>query len=79
MFNSTDAGAQSGRKNASMQFKQSALARADRDGLAKAALDFGIAESMLDAWRENARLADEVAFLKNAAPDFPKNQADEST
>lgn len=47
------------------------MQRADRDGVPKAAADFGIAESTLEAWRENSRLVDEMAFLKKFAPYFP--------
>lgn len=48
-----------------MQFKHYAMQRADRDGIAKAALDFGISESMLYAWREHRRIEDELAYLEN--------------
>jgi len=85
------------RNQYSAQFKEQALERADKDGVAKAAKDLGLAESMLYNWRakrrqtgqpfedqklqqaelarlkrENARLEEEVAFLKKAAAYFAK-------
>lgn len=85
------------RNNYTAQFKEQALARADKDGAPKAAQDLGLAESMLYNWRakrnqtgrsfeeqklqqaelvrlkrENARLEEEVAFLKKAAAYFAK-------
>jgi len=51
------------RNRSGQTIKQQAVLRADRDGIPKAAADFGIAESTLDAWRENIRLGNEVAFL----------------
>src|SRR3954467_14722012 len=79
------------------QFKEQALERAEKDGVAKAAKDLGLAPAMLYSWRsqrcktgqpfeeqklqqaelarlkrENARLEDEVAFLKKAAAYFAK-------
>lgn len=79
------------------EFKQQALERADRDGVATAAKDLGLAESQLYGWRqkarldsqttedqklqaaelarlrrENARLQEDVAFLKKAAAYFAK-------
>lgn len=73
-------------------FKEQALERTGRDGIAKVAQDLGVAETTLYAWRakrrqtgqpfedqklqqaelsrlkrENARLEEEVAFLKKAA------------
>ena len=85
------------RKKYTIQFKQQAVERAERDGVPKAAADLNIAEAMLYAWRtklkqtgqpfedqklqqaevarlkrENARLEDEVAFLKKAAAYFAK-------
>ncbi|MFZ5843542.1 MAG: transposase, partial [Pseudomonadota bacterium] len=39
------------RKSYSPQFKEQALARAEKDGVAKAAQDLGIAEPMLYSWR----------------------------
>ena len=37
------------------EFKQQALERADRDGVATAARDLGLQESQLYAWRQKAR------------------------
>jgi len=48
------------------QFKQRAMMRAQRDGVARAAQDFGIATPMLYSWLENAHMEDEVAFLINS-------------
>jgi hypothetical protein len=45
-----------------------ALVRADLDGVPKAAEDFGIAEPILDAWRENTRLALEVLDFLHPLP-----------
>lgn len=42
---------QATRKRYSPQFKEQALERAARDGVAKAAQDLGIAEAMLYSWR----------------------------
>ncbi len=53
----------SARKNQRMRFMEQALARADLDGVPKAAADFGIAEAILDSVRENTRLAHEVVDL----------------
>ena len=53
----------SARKNQRMRFMEQALARADLDGVPKAAADFGIAEAILDSVRENSRLAHEVVDL----------------
>jgi hypothetical protein len=53
----------SARKNHRMRVMEQALARADLDGVPKAAADFGIAEAILDSVRENARLAHEVVAL----------------
>lgn len=39
------------RKTYSPQFKEQALARAEKDGVAKAAQDLSIAEAMLYSWR----------------------------
>lgn len=85
------------RKQYTPQFKEQALARADKDGVPKAAADLGLDEGLLYSWRarrrqtgqsfeeqklqqaelarlkrENARLEDEVAFLKKAAAYFAK-------
>ena len=48
-------GVQSKRQKYTAQFKAQVLERADRDGLAKTALDLGIAESMLYSWRAKSR------------------------
>lgn len=85
------------RKQYTPQFKEQALERAEKDGVAKAAQDLGLAEALLYSWRtkrrqtgqsfedqklqqaelsrlkrENARLEEEVAFLKKAAAYFAK-------
>ena len=56
----------SGRKKI-LQFKELVMLRADRDGVAKTAQDYGIAESKLSAWLENARMEDEMTALKKSA------------
>ena len=43
------------RNRYSAEFKQQALARADKDGVAVAAKDLGLAESQLYAWRTKAK------------------------
>ena len=53
----------SARKNLRLLVMEQALARADLDGVPKAAEDFGIAEAILDSVRENARLSHEVVDL----------------
>lgn len=85
------------RKKYSPQFKDQALERAAKDGVAQAARDLGIPEAMLYSWRtkkkqtgkpleqqklqeaemarlkrENAKLAEENAFLKKVATYFTK-------
>lgn len=45
------------------EFKEQVLRRADRDGVPKVAQDIGITEPILTAWRENARMKDEVLSL----------------
>lgn len=87
------------RKRYSPQFKDQALALAEKDGVPKAAKDLGIDPAMLYSWRaqkrqggdpiewqklqqaelaklkrDNARLAEENAFLKKAAAYFAKEQ-----
>jgi transposase len=87
------------RKKFSAQFKDQALALAEKQGVAKAAKDLGIDPAMLYSWRtkkrqggdsienqkllqaetaklkrDNARLAEENAFLKKAAAYFAKEQ-----
>ena len=87
------------RKKYSPQFKDQALARAEREGVPQVAKDLGIAESQLYSWRaklrqggdslehqklqqaemaklkrDNARLAEENAFLKKVAVYFTKGQ-----
>ena len=87
------------RKKYSPQFKDQALALAERDGVPKTAADLGLPEPMIYSWRakqrqggdsiesqklqqselaklkrENARLAEENAFLKKAAAYFAKEQ-----
>lgn len=44
------------RKTYSPQFKEQALERAEKDGVAKAARDLGIAEAMLYSWRAKRKL-----------------------
>lgn len=85
------------RKSYTPQFKEQALALAEKEGIPKAAADLGIAEPILYNWRtkrrltgqsfeeqklqqaeiaqlkrDNARLQEEVAFLKKAAAYFAK-------
>lgn len=85
------------RKQYTPQFKEQALERAEKDGVAKAAQDLGLDEGLLYSWRAkrrqtgqsfeeqklqhaemaslkraNARLEEEVAFLKKAAAYFAK-------
>jgi transposase len=43
------------RKQYSQEFKQQALQRAERDGVAQAAQDLGLPESQLYAWRSKAK------------------------
>ena len=43
------------RKQYSREFKQQALQRAERDGVAQAAQDLGLQESQLYAWRGQAK------------------------
>ncbi len=62
------------RKKSRTSFKEKVVQCADRDGVAKTAEDFGIPESTLEAWRENFRLIDEVAFLKMSAPYLPNKR-----
>lgn len=85
------------RSKYSPQFKDQALERVKKDGVAVVAKDLGLAESLLYSWvskqkrfgtsleeqkvqqaelarlkRDNARLSEEVAFLKKAAAYFAK-------
>lgn len=85
------------RKRYTPQFKEQALALAEKEGVPKAAADLGISEPVLYTWRtkrrqtgqsfeeqklqqaeiaqlrrDNARLQEEVAFLKKAAAYFAK-------
>lgn len=85
------------RKSYTPQFKEQALALAEKEGIPKAAADLGISEPVLYTWRtkrrqtgqtfeeqklqqaeiaqlkrDNARLQEEVAFLKKAAAYFAK-------
>ena len=46
---------QSKRQKYTVQFKAQVLERAERDGVAKTALDLGIAESMLYSWRAKSQ------------------------
>ncbi|WP_425508297.1 IS3 family transposase [Tahibacter amnicola] len=48
------------RNRYSAEFKQQALARADKDGVAVAAQDLGLAESQLYAWRAKAKQVGQV-------------------
>jgi transposase len=48
-------GVQSKRQKYTVQFEAQVLERAERDGVAKTALDLGIAESMLYSWRAKSR------------------------
>ncbi len=48
-------GVQSKRQKYTIQFKAQVLERAERVGVAKTALDLGIAESMLYSWRAKSR------------------------
>lgn len=43
------------RKQYSREFKQQALQRAERDGIAQAAQDLGLPEGQLYAWRSKAK------------------------
>lgn len=43
------------RNKYTVQFKEQALERADRDGIPKVAQDLGLAESMLYSWRSKRR------------------------
>lgn len=49
------------RKRYSPEFKQQALARAARDGVAVAAKDLGLAESQLYAWRTKAKVVGQTS------------------
>lgn len=85
------------RKKYTPQFKEQALARAEKEGVPKAAQDLGLDEGLLYSWRakrrqtgqsfeehklqqaelarlrrENARLEEELAFVKKAAAYFAK-------
>ena len=65
----------SARKNHRMRVMEQALARADLDGVPKAAEDFGIAEAILDSIRENTRLSHElVDLLHSPAIGFAKRK-----
>jgi len=44
------------RKQYSAEFKEQALKRADKDGVATAARDLGLAESQIYTWRQKRRL-----------------------
>lgn len=44
------------RKHYSAQFKEQALKRAERDGVATVARDLGLSESQIYAWRQKKRL-----------------------
>jgi len=69
----------SARKNHRMRIMEQALARADLDGVPKAAADFGIAEAILDSVRENTRLAHEVVdLLPSPTLSFAKRFAEQS-
>jgi hypothetical protein len=57
-----------------MSIKEQAVQRADRDGVPKAAADFGIPESTLDEWREKRRMVDEVTLLELSASCFPNKR-----
>lgn len=48
------------RKRYTEEFKRQALTRADKDGVAVAAKDLGLAESQLYAWRLRARVDDQT-------------------
>lgn len=60
-------------KKSKLSVIEQAVQRADRDGVPKAAADFGIPESTLEAWRENLRLVDEVALLEISTTHFLNN------
>lgn len=85
------------RKQYTAEFKDQAVARAEKDGVRRAAKDLGLREAQIYSWRakkrqggsplenqklqeaeylslkrENARLAEENAFLKKAAAYFAK-------
>jgi len=55
------------RRKKVIQFKQQVMMRADRDGVARTAQDYGIAESKLYSWLENARMEDEMHALEKLA------------
>lgn len=74
-----DPSRQSERKNYRSHFRKQVLERADRDGIPKAAEDFGISESILCSWQENTRLEDEVMFLNQAAQNFTNGRMDTRT
>jgi len=49
------------RKRYSAEFKQQALARAAKDGVAMAAKDLGLPEAQLYAWRSKERLVSQTS------------------
>lgn len=49
-------GEKKARKQYSAEFKEQALKRAERDGVAVAARDLGLAESQIYGWRQKKRL-----------------------
>lgn len=52
----TQQGAKTTRKHYSAEFKEQALKRAERDGVATVARDLGLSESQIYAWRQKKRL-----------------------
>ena len=56
MKSKTKPPAKASRTRYSTEFKQQAVARAERDGVAVAAKDLGLQESQIYAWRTKARL-----------------------
>ena len=49
-------GEEKARKHYSAEFKEQALKRAEKDGVAVAARDLGLAESQIYGWRQKKRL-----------------------
>jgi transposase len=49
-------GEKKARKQYSAEFKEQALKRAEKDGVAAAARDLGLAESQIYSWRQRRRL-----------------------